>query len=368
MKKKVVIITIYDPNPNMGNRLQNYAVQKIFENLNYDVVTISFKEKIKMNNIWKLKLLINKLTNYRFAKHRVYWRKIQKRYDELDKFNERYIKTFNVNNLSDIPDADFYVLGSDQLWNPKWWDEANPKMEQSIYLASFAPKDKVLCVSPSFGCDDIPESWKPWFKKYLNRIPEICVREEAGRKIIKVLTGKDSIVTIDPTLMLSAKDWNEIIEQPEGIGKNEKYILAYFLGGTSEQAERDLNAYSKEFNIKVYRIFDERCETLYSINPSNFVYLIKNASLIMTDSFHACVFSFIYDRPFLLYDRVGTPGMMSRMDTLFDKFDLKRKYVNSGLTNEVLEHDYFNGYCNLKEEKNILRNFIIRQTKNIDDI
>ena len=63
MKKKVVIITIYDPNPNMGNRLQNYAVQKIFENLNYDVVTISFKEKIKMNNIWKLKLLINKLTN-----------------------------------------------------------------------------------------------------------------------------------------------------------------------------------------------------------------------------------------------------------------------------------------------------------------
>lgn len=46
MKKKVVIITIYDPNPNMGNRLQNYAVQKIFENLNYDVVTISFKEKI----------------------------------------------------------------------------------------------------------------------------------------------------------------------------------------------------------------------------------------------------------------------------------------------------------------------------------
>lgn len=60
--------------------------------------------------------------------------------------------------------------------------------------------------------------------------------------------------------------------------------------------------------------------------------------------------------------------MMSRMDTLFDKFDLKRKYVNSGLTNEVLEHDYSNGYCNLKEEKNILRNFIIRQTKNIDDI
>ena len=131
---------------------------------------------------------------------------------------------------------------------------------------------------------------------------------------------------------------------------------------------KNIFLHSKEFNIKVYRIFDERCETLYSINPSNFVYLIKNASLIMTDSFHACVFSFIYDRPFLLYDRVGTPGMMSRMDTLFDKFDLKRKYVNSGLTNEVLEHDYSNGYCNLKEEKNILRNFIIRQTKNIDDI
>lgn len=366
MKKKVVILTIYDPNPNMGNRLQNYAVQIIFEKLNYEVTSILFRKPVLNKKKWKLKYLINKMTNYRFTNHPQYWKGKYKQYKNFNYFNEKYIKTYYIKNLKQIPVADYYALGSDQLWNPQWWNDKNPTMEKTIYLASFAAPEQIVCVSPSFGRDDIPNDWKAWFKEQLSRIPKICVREEAGKKIIKELTGKDAIVTIDPTLMITRDEWDAIAEKPDNFNENENYILTYFLGGTSEQVENDLRLYSKKINAKIYRLFDEKCEQFYDANPSNFIYLIKHASLILTDSFHACVFSFIYGRPFLVYDRVGIPGMMSRMNTLFEKFDLKRKYINSGLNNDILECDYNNGYEVLLNERKKLLNFINQQIHDMD--
>ena len=367
MKKEIVILTIYDPNPNMGNRLQNYAVQMIFEKLRYEVKSVLFREPIINERKWKLKYFINKITNYRFANNPQYWKEIYKRYKKFDYFNEKYIKTCYIKSLKEIPMADYYALGSDQLWNPQWWDDKDSTMEKSIYLASFANPEQIVCVSPSFGRDDIPNEWKPWFKEQLSRIPEICVREEAGKKIIKELTGKNASVTIDPTLMLTREEWDAIAEKPDNFDENGNYILTYFLGRTSERVENDLHLYSKKINAHIYRLFDEKCEQLYDANPSNFVYLIKHASLILTDSFHACVFSFIYGRPFLVYDREGTPGMMSRMDTLFEKFDLKRKYINSGLNNDILECDYNNGYKALVNEQKKLLNFINQQINNINN-
>ena len=85
----------------------------------------------------------------------------------------------------------------------------------------------------------------------------------------------------------------------------------------------------------------------------------------MTDSFHACVFSFLFEKPFLLYNRVGSCDMMSRLDTLFNKLDLKRKYVDSGLPNEIFECDYSVGYSNLQIERAKARNFL-KQALDID--
>lgn len=360
--KRAVVLTIYDPHPNMGNRLQNYAVQKILSKMNLDVVSISFL-KGDCSLKWKIKYGINKLTGYRFTKRKVYWKKLSRRYKEFVRFNKKYIKTCHVNGVEQIPEADYYVLGSDQIWNPLWWNRQDSYTEKMVYLAAFSEPDKIVCISPSFGCENLPEEWKPYFKEKLDRIPKLCVREDTGKKIIKELTGKDAIVTIDPTLMLSRNEWDEIAEKPQNFNENENYILTYFLGGISERAEKDLRSYSQQLNSKIYKIFDESCEFLYGASPSNFIYLIKNAKLVVTDSFHACVFSFIYDKPFLVYNREGASDMMSRMETLFEKFDLKRKYVDSGLENNIIECDYSVGKENLAKEKKLLEVFIEKQIR-----
>lgn len=94
--------------------------------------------------------------------------------------------------------------------------------------------------------------------------------------------------------------------------------------------------------------------------PSEFIYLIEHASLVLTDSFHACVFSFLFNKPFLVYSRQSDnmENMMSRIETFLSKFHLERKYVNSGLINDVMECDYIEGFKQLEIERKKVIEFL----------
>ena len=92
--------------------------------------------------------------------------------------------------------------------------------------------------------------------------------------------------------------------------------------------------------------------------------MIDNAKLVVTDSFHACVFSFIFKKPFLLYNRIGKSDMMSRMDTFLKKFKLERKYIFSKEKNELLECEYEQGYEILKQEQKKVYKFLEDCVKN----
>ncbi|WP_300712216.1 polysaccharide pyruvyl transferase family protein [uncultured Acetatifactor sp.] len=355
--KKAVIITIGDPNPNMGNRLQNYAVQIVLEGLGFEVESVFFREK-SIN--WKkyVKKIIHVLTGYKLTKNKPYWRYEIKKIARFESFNSKYIRIKRIKRISDIPKADYYIVGSDQVWNPQFYIDEKPELAKEIYLLTFTEPAKKVCFSPSFGIEQLPNEWISWFKEQLSTFLSFSVREEAGAKIIKELTNRDAIVTVDPTLMLNRESWNKIAEAPKNIETKKPYILTYFLSGKSNRINDDLKNYAENTNCVVYNLFDIEQPELYMINPSEFIYLTAHANLILTDSFHACIFSFLYGKPFLVYDRVNMPNMMSRMDTFFEKFNLRRKYVNSGLVNELLECDYSKGYEVLKHEQEIMREYL----------
>lgn len=354
-KRKVVIITIYDPNPNFGNRLQNYAVQTVIENFGFEAISVAFRN---LTMEYEIKRRIYRLIGYRLTEYKAFWKMKPQQIEKFKRFNRSYIKTCKISKIKDIPDADFYVLGSDQLWNPQWWNQKHPELEQNIYLATFAQSEKIVCFSPSFGCNRISDEWIQWFSEKLNRISSFSVREEEGRRIINELTGKDALVTIDPTLMLTRNEWDEIARKPFNM-KKEKYILTYFLGGKSNSMDDEIDQYAKTVGAKVYSLFDLDSPEWYCVSPEEFIYMIARAELILTDSFHACVFSFIYEKPFLVYDRIGASDMMSRINTFLEKFDLKRKYYNSRLKNDLLECDYSRGYARLKVEQEKLKDFLM---------
>lgn len=358
--KKAIIVTIYDPIPNYGNRLQNYAVQIVLEKMGCVVETLSF-EKSRLSSSQKFKYLIQKMTHYKLGGNQEFWKLEVPRMISFEKFNKKYINTKRIKKIEQIGNADYFVVGSDQVWNPKWY--RNSLLKKQIYLLTFVKRKQKICFSPSFSIDRLPDEWEEWFRHYLSDIPYISVREKAGAEIIRKLTGRKAEVTIDPTLMLDEADWNKIACKPENIDCNKNYILTYFLGGRSEQINKDLEKYGKQINADIYNLLDKNQEELYSVDPAGFIYLIAHARLVVTDSFHACVFSFIYNKPFLLYNRIGNEDMLSRMDTLFEIFDLKRKFVESGLENDILENNYKTGRIRLQEERKKVYQFLEKSMK-----
>ncbi len=338
MKKKVAILTIIDFN--LGNRLQNYAVQEVFLRMNAEVHTIrcggTFLGKIKS----KLRDIIikDRYFNFRSFDKNIIWSK----YRFGDDFADRY---------------DLFSVGSDQVWNANWYD--NLPKRKNAFLLSFAESDKRISFSASFGSDKLPERWNPWFKEQLSLFKNISVREESGVDIVKELTGKNATLLIDPTLMLNVDEWMKVSKKPLTIKTDEPYILTYFLGGRTDRVNSDLKKYSHENNMTVYNLCDKSEIELYKCGPSEFLYLVANAKLVMTDSFHACVFSFLFKKPFLVYRREGMEcDMFSRLETLLDKFDIKRKYIDSGLDNELFESDYDIGYQKLKNERKKVIDFL----------
>lgn len=216
--------------------------------------------------------------------------------------------------------------------------------------------EKRIAYSPSFGVDSIPENLIQKYREGLQDFASLSVREDKGAQIIENLIQKDVKVLTDPTLLLSSEEWINISKKPTGFSMKGEYILQYFLGETTKDQKETIERLEEEYNCSSLCLLDKNNPLIYVSGPSEFIFLIKNAKLIITDSFHACVFSFLFDKPFIVYPRKGNmEGMMSRISTLLSKYHLERKYAFSGLKNDILECNYSEGKKQLIiEQKKLL--------------
>ena len=355
---EIAIITINNNSPNYGGILQNYATNKTIKSLGYNPITLIY-EQCTATVGTKVKSILFKAG---FKQYRTAYLNNTK-IENFNKFRKKYISfrfIRKTNNLS--KEYEYFVIGSDQVWNTNW---INNELRKQMSFLTFTDKKKKVCFSPSFGIDKIPDTWEKFVRNSLKEMNEISVREEAGAKIVEELTGKKAEVLIDPTLMLDRQEWGKLSKCPEIVNCKEPYILTYFLGDIPERAKNESIEYANQLNAKIYNLMDYSQEELFVTGPEEFLYLIAHAKLILTDSFHACVFSFLFEKPFLVYSREGNEkSMLSRLNTLLKKFDLERKYVDSNLKNELLECDYKNGYKILEnEQKKVI--YFLRKSMNI---
>lgn len=351
------IITLCDPQANYGNRLQNYALQEVLKKLNIEVTTYSCEgEEITSKD--KMHKFLHAVTFYKFTKDKNVWTNGYKRRVVFKKFNDDYVNIMQITSLEGLENKeDYFVLGSDQVWNYKWYGDQPLKKE--LFLLTFARDEQKICFAPSFGVDKIADEWKNHFKKNLQSIKYLSVREEAGEKIIEDLTGRTCPVVIDPTMMLSADEWRKIEEKPQKVDTDKKYILTYFLGEKDDKANEYLKNISEKYHLKIYNLLDYKQPDIYITGPSEFLYLIDNAAMVFTDSFHACVFSVLFNKPFLVFERkLEGNNMNSRIETFLKKFNLERKYVDNFEIDNAFEHDYSVGYDVLKKERDKTTKFL----------
>ncbi len=347
-----LIITIQDKY-NYGNRLQNVAAQEILQKLNLQVASLSvcpLKSKIQ----WKIKDKILFFLSKNFSLKIRQAKLRHKRVARFEPFNRKNLRMRKIRDVSRIPSADFYVVGSDQVWNMGLFFS-----DMDLYFLSFANSEQKACLSPSFGADYVPEGLREDVKQALNTFPLISVREAAGAKIVKDLTGKEAEVLIDPTLALDASDWRKFSKKPKNVDTDRPYIFTYILGEKPRKLQEAVDRIVKETGASLYPLNDYDAPELFIADPGEFLYLIEHATIVLTDSFHACVFSFLFGKPFLLFAREGKENyMLSRMETLFETFDLKRKFVEDELPSDLYECDYSVGYGRLSAEREKLFRFL----------
>ncbi len=335
--RKVGIITLFGLR-NYGNRLQAYALSEVIKKLRVKPVEIIYcknglvsflKESVKNNRLFlicyhflagilrgnKLDVVINNCTRLR-----------------LFSLFSKKIKRKIIRSDSSI--FDYYICGSDQIWNPNF-------AGHSTYFAAFAAKDKRISYAASFGISALPEKTVDRYKKYLTDMRCISVREDAGAQIVKQLTGREAQVLIDPTLMIDKNGWKAVSKKPK-FDIQGNYILTYFLGSISEKTDLYVKRIAEENNLKIISLnkFEEN-DYWHHTGPAEFIWLIENASLVCTDSFHASVFSILMDSPFIVFRRVDENNdMHSRIESLLGKLNLTGRFFEHIQAGDEFQKDY----------------------------
>lgn len=338
-RQKLAIITIAH-GVNYGNKLQNYALEATLRQLGFEVETL----KQKVSYLTLLHDLINKLRrpveSFKEIKPK------RQRAAKFALFNKDYLSfaRYSIARKTDIAKIsgvyDYFVLGSDQVWNPYF------RMYNRAAMFGYGLKPgQAVPYAPSFGVSSIPGAQRTQITKYLKALKYISVREKQGQEIVNELTGrKDTVHVLDPTLLLSADDYRVIASKPKdfGINKGKGYILTYFLGQAAGALRDDIQSTARANNLDVINLNDINDSVVYSYGPSEFLYLFDNASLVLTDSFHAAVFSIIFRRPFVVFDRSRDKeaSMNSRIESLLDVTGLHDRYNIDLKSKKLFKPDY----------------------------
>lgn len=370
--KKVGIAT-YVRTDNYGAELQGYALQRKLNLLGFDAEVLdidkveidaaTFREMAFAAIIKRLRqnpingfLSVFKIA-FRMLGRRKMTEKERNRKDRREKafaeFWENGIKHTEYIPLDKLSEAaekyDALIAGSDQIWNYTRTSYLDP------YFLSFAAENTVkLSYAASFSVSHIPVSRKEKYQKLINNIDHISVRERAGVNIVKQLTGRDAELVVDPTLLLDKKEWLKI--SSDRIKFDQPYILTYSLNSSNGYWEV-VKGYAKKYGLKIVNLrhdFDDQKlpdnqVDIFDAGPREFVYLLANARMVITNSFHGTIFSINFGVPFLsVINRISETNSrilsileeLNLQDRLMydDKIDLDRSVsVDFTKSNEILE-------------------------------
>lgn len=339
--KKIRIITFQNAN-NYGALLQAYALQlKLSEN--YNVEIIDYRNKI-IEKPYKI-ININTENFIKFLrsiiKSIIFYIPNAKRYNNMNKFRTKNMRLtkevyYNEQDFKLHPIlADIYITGSDQVWN----SDITIGLQDSYTLNFGNEKINRISYAASLGNIKIDKANKNSYTTKISRINHISVREEKAKEILNELIEKRIDVVLDPTMLLTKSDWlNKTQNLKE---EKEKYILSYFVDPDKEFV-KIVNEISENTKMKVIhfslrkRGIKNILRCAYTDDPFEFVNLIKNAEYVVCTSFHATVFSIIFNKKFWVIPHRKTG---SRVTNLLEKLGISDRAVNSLEEFEKLDYD-----------------------------
>ncbi|MBR6689440.1 MAG: polysaccharide pyruvyl transferase family protein [Clostridia bacterium] len=363
---KIELVTMHRVK-NYGSVLQAYATQIALEKLGHTVEVLDYypERNTKRGMLERIKNQNKYLKRFKFL--RIVARVIilpsyNKRFKVFEEYLNKYI------NLSDkvyhsydeikdeLPTADFYMTGSDQVWNSEW----NGGIDNTLFWNfDEINKNQRIAYSASFGKTILDDKEKTKTKELLENYAAISLREKAGADICDDLGIKNTKEVLDPTLLLTYEEWEKISSNKF---ENEEYILVYNLN-RNKKIDNYAKNLSKKTGIKVkyisYQLHEFYKNGKMYCNPKveDFLAIIKNAKYVISDSFHATAFSLTFRKEFVII----YPGKYSsRLQNILVKLGLENRVAKD--ENDLVIVDNKINYKNvtniLEEERKVSINWL----------
>lgn len=353
---------------NYGGILQAYALQTILERMGHEVLIIEKKRYFPILSEWKKPLVYT----YRFLKKYLVDPTTIVRKEVITKeeypiisqytqqFIKQYIHTFQVDYVECIDSTyfDAIVVGSDQIWRPQYFKyTVSPNLSNAFLHFTKGWNIKRIAYAASFGVDiwEFPSEWDSEFETCAQMFNGISVREKSGVFLCKEHLNVDATHVLDPTMLLTLDDYRQLIDvvqQPHSRGN----LLCYILD-PNEKTNIIINQISHEKRLKPFYITAERKDRTLNLEQrvsepvEAWIKGFIDAEFVITDSFHACIFSILFKKPFVAIG--NTTRGMSRFSSLLATFDLCRN-----LLTDISEYDpeYEYSICSDIDSKlNIMR-------------
>ena len=354
--KKIGVLTQYFNSTNYGGNFQAYALSNVIQQQGFAVEQICFSPTASGSILKKafangLGGLIKKLTRipkkvfFRFIKksenkkHNAFVRRANATYH----FNQVLIPhsgtVYNNETIKNCVNGyDIFITGSDQVWNMNWYVPA--------YFLDFVPSDKVkMSYAASISMDNLSKKQQQIIKDHLQDYKAVSMREPSAVKLLEGLSPVEVKTTLDPTLLLRKEDWDEVCA--DRVIK-EEYCFCYFLGDNKRE-RKIATDFAKKHHLKLVFIphatgvdislpdLKMEGEKLYDVSPEQFLSLIKHAKYVFTDSFHAVVFSNIYQKQYFVFNRSKKGEMSSRIVDITALFNQSERFC-AGKERETLEY------------------------------
>lgn len=331
---------------NYGGILQNYALNYFLRKNGYETETINIVWLYKLSGLRKYCVWLKRLARNIVKKK---WiplneeKKMQKTEaiagEKIKAFKEKHIPLSKKTYY--LPGADFHdinenydtiVVGSDQVWRPKYTrgiktyflDFANEHIKKIAYAISFGTDENEYSSHERKTCGEL-----------LKKFDAISVREVSAISLMreKLHWEVNAIQTLDPTMLLEAEEYKALVPRVE----NRNEIFIYVLDD-NPQKRILIEKVKSHLGIDSFTITPEGMDntSTYVMPPvEEWLKALQEARFVVTDSFHGCVFSILFNKPFYVYG--NKQRGKSRFESLLNTFLLQSRYVDEETSLNTLE-------------------------------
>ena len=339
-------MTFWWSEDNYGQLLQCYALQKYLRDLGHDAYLIRYDARNDgitplCKKIFKAFNPI-KLCKFILVRNRLKYDKLEKQKNprEFEKFRKK-----NINQSQKLyksyfelkenpPEADIYIVGSDQVWNIN--SNRFPNDKTRAYCLDFGDSSiKRIAYAASFGKTQLDNLSISQFTPLLKRFNYISVREESGIGLCKKCSIENAELMPDPTLLLNIEIYRSLYKGEEIRKPDKPFCFLYLLGNEYSFSIKDIYNWAKTMGLEVIYVTGnlqhDKFKKQYATIPE-WIYLIEHAEYVITNSYHCSIFSLLFKKTFgVIPLKGGYKGMNTRFDTLFNLFKIKKQYINNDI-------------------------------------